>query len=79
VEAAIGRWKRVIGEALRSQTARRRVTEVVIATNVLNRLLELGRPDLCPYHMKLERFGITASIGMIGATKCPSAAAGQTP
>jgi hypothetical protein len=43
VEAAIGRWKRVIGEALRSRTTRRRMTEVVIATNVLNRLPELGR------------------------------------
>jgi hypothetical protein len=34
----------VIGETLRSQMARRRATEVVIATDVLNRMLELGRP-----------------------------------
>jgi hypothetical protein len=44
VEADIGRWKRVIGEALRSQTAGRQATEVAIATDVLNRMLELGRP-----------------------------------
>jgi hypothetical protein len=44
VEADIGRWKRVIGEALRSQTGGRQATEVMIATDVLNRMLELGRP-----------------------------------
>jgi hypothetical protein len=44
VEADIGRWKRVIGPALRSQTDERQATEVVIAVDVLNRMLELGRP-----------------------------------
>jgi len=44
VEADIGRWKRVIGHALRSQTNARQATEVAIAANVLNRMLELGRP-----------------------------------
>jgi hypothetical protein len=44
VEADIGRWKRVIGPALRSQTNARQATEVAIAANVLNRMLELGRP-----------------------------------
>jgi len=34
----------VIGEALRSQTGGRQATEVMIATDVLNRMLELGRP-----------------------------------
>ena len=41
VEAAIGRYKRVIGGALRSRTA----TEVAIAAAALNRMLELGRPN----------------------------------
>ena len=41
VEADIGRWKRVIGHALRSQTNARQATEVAIAANVLNRMLEL--------------------------------------
>jgi hypothetical protein len=44
VEADIGRWKRVIGHALRSQTDLRQATEVAIAVSVLNRMLELGRP-----------------------------------
>jgi hypothetical protein len=44
VEADIGRWKRVIGPALRSQTNARQATEVAIAAGVLNRMLELGRP-----------------------------------
>jgi hypothetical protein len=43
VEADIGRWKRVIGEALRSQTSGRQATEVAIATNALNRMLDWGR------------------------------------
>ncbi len=45
VEADIGRWKRVIGEALRSQTDDRQATEVAIAVDALNRMLELGRPN----------------------------------
>jgi hypothetical protein len=43
-EAAIGRYKRVIGDALRSRTHRRQVTEAAIAVNALNRMLEFGRP-----------------------------------
>jgi Transposase DDE domain len=45
VEADIGRWKRVIGRALRAQTDKRQATEVAIAVDVLNRMLELGRPS----------------------------------
>ena len=44
VEASISRLKRVIGDALRSRTDRRRATEVAIAVQALNRMLELGRP-----------------------------------
>src|SRR3954451_18672614 len=44
-EAAVSRCKRVIGDALRSRTDRRRATEVAIATHVLNLMLELGRPE----------------------------------
>ena len=43
-EAAIGRWKRVIGDGLRSHTDERRATEMDVAVHVLNRMLELGRP-----------------------------------
>jgi Transposase DDE domain len=45
VEADISRWKRVIGDGLRSQTEGRQATEVAIAANVLNRMLDLGRPE----------------------------------
>jgi hypothetical protein len=45
VEADISRFKRVIGDGLRSCTDRRRATEVEIAVNALNRMLELGRPE----------------------------------
>ena len=43
-EAAIGRFKQVIGDGLRSRTDRRRATEVGVAVHALNRMLELGRP-----------------------------------
>jgi hypothetical protein len=45
VEPDVSRWKRVIGDGPRSQTGGRQATEVAIAVNVLNRMLELGRPD----------------------------------
>ena len=44
-EAAISHYKRVIGGAIRSRTDRRRATEVAIAVQALNRMLELGRPE----------------------------------
>jgi Transposase DDE domain len=45
VETAIGRWKQLIGDGLRSRIDERRVTEVSVAVHVLNRMLELGRPS----------------------------------
>ncbi len=45
VEADISRFKRVIGDGLRSRTEGRRATEVAIAVSALNRMLELGRPE----------------------------------
>jgi DDE family transposase len=45
VEADISRWKRVIGDGLRFQTDGRQANEVAIAVDVLNRMLELGRPE----------------------------------
>ncbi|MFC5087139.1 IS5 family transposase [Microvirga arabica] len=44
VEAAISWLKRVTGDALRSRTDRRRLTEMAIAIAALNRMLELGCP-----------------------------------
>jgi hypothetical protein len=45
LEAAIGRWKQVIGNGLRSHSDQRRATEVEVAVHVLNRMLALGRPS----------------------------------
>ena len=45
VEADISRFKRVIGDALRSRTDERQATEVAVAVSVLNRMLQLGRPE----------------------------------
>ncbi len=44
VEAAMSRFKQVIGDGLRSRTDRRRATEVDVAVHALSRMLELGRP-----------------------------------
>ena len=44
-EAAVSRYKRVIGDGLHSRTDRRRATEVDVGVHALNRMLELGRPD----------------------------------
>jgi hypothetical protein len=44
-EAAIGRFKQVIGDGLRSRRDERRATEVGIAVHALNRMVELGRPN----------------------------------
>ncbi|MGI4795412.1 MAG: IS5 family transposase [Janthinobacterium lividum] len=45
VEADISRFKRVIGNGLRSRTDRRRETGIALAVSVLNQMLELGRPE----------------------------------
>ncbi len=45
VEADVSRWKRVIGDGLRFRTDGRQATEVAIAADVLNRMLDLGRPE----------------------------------
>jgi len=41
----IGRWKRVIGDGLRFHSDEAQATEVAIAAEVLNRMLDLGRPN----------------------------------
>ena len=44
-EAAIHRFKQVIGDGLRSRTDERRETEVDIVVRALNRMSEQGRPS----------------------------------
>jgi hypothetical protein len=41
----MSRAGRVIGDELRSQRKERQTTEVAIATNALNRMLDLGRAE----------------------------------
>ena len=43
-EAAIARWKQVIGDGVRSRRDECRATEVDVGVYALNRMLELGRP-----------------------------------
>jgi hypothetical protein len=43
VEAAISRYKRVMGDTLKSRHGARRTTEVAIAVKALNRMNELGQ------------------------------------
>ncbi len=50
-EAAIARWKQVIGDGLRSRADERRATEVAVAAHALDRMLELGRPS----HVRIAR------------------------
>ena len=45
VEGQIGRWKQVLGPALRFHTDAAQATEVAIGVTVLNRMLGLGRPN----------------------------------
>ena len=45
VRADVSSSKQVIGDELRSRTDRRRAAKVMIAANVLNQTLDLGRPE----------------------------------
>ena len=45
VESQIGRWKRVIGDGWRFRADEAQAAEVAIAVEVLNRMLDLGRPN----------------------------------
>ncbi|MGF7212944.1 IS5 family transposase [Skermanella aerolata] len=45
VEGQFARWKQVIGDGLRFYSDEARGTEVAIAAQVLNRMLDLGRPN----------------------------------
>jgi hypothetical protein len=68
VEADIGRYKRVIGDALRSWTEGRQTTKVAIAVASLNRILELGRPRARSLRMNVMRWADFARL-LIRPTK----------
>src|SRR5262252_3701130 len=63
VEADIGRWKRVIGHALRSQTNERQATEVAIAVDSPQTYAGVGTPELRPHRMRPSGHEITAPTG----------------
>ena len=67
VEAAIGRWKQVIGDGLRSRMDERRVTKVNVAVHVLNRMLELGRPSYVRIVLPQTGIGVVAYTPLIRA------------
>ena len=67
VEAAIGRYKQVIGDGLRFRKDERRATEVAVAVQALNRMLELGRP-ISVRIKELRWVGVVAPDGLIPAT-----------
>ena len=45
VEGQFARWKQVIGDGLRFHSDQARATEVTVAAQVLNRMLDLARPN----------------------------------
>jgi hypothetical protein len=70
MEANISRWKRVIGDGLHSQTDRRQVAEVAIAADVLNRMLDLGRPKYIRTARPGTRVRLNAPTRSTRATSC---------
>jgi hypothetical protein len=66
MEADIGRYKRVIGDALRSRTKGRQMTEVAIAVASLNRMLELGYRGV---KLKTGAGTVAAEADRIGAVR----------
>ena len=44
-EAAMNRWKQMIGDELRAHSDERRATDVAVAVHALNRMQDLGRPS----------------------------------
>ena len=50
VEAAVGRYKQVIGDGLHFRNDEPRASEVAVAVQVLNRMLELG----CPISVRIK-------------------------
>src|SRR4051794_10156029 len=73
VESDISRWKRVVGDGLRFQTDGRQATEVAIAADGLNRMLELGRREYVRTACPGTRVGLNASTPPIHATRWRSA------
>ena len=68
-ESDVSRWKRVIGDGLRFRTDGRQATEVAIAAEVLNRMLDLGRPEYVRIAWPGTCAGLSASAPLIHAPR----------
>jgi hypothetical protein len=64
VEVNISRYQRVIGEGLRSHTDGRQATEIAIAVGVLNRVLELGRPESIRNHVRNDNLREVCALSL---------------
>jgi hypothetical protein len=62
VADAIGRYKRVIGDALRSRSDQTEATEIAIAAAALNRMLEFGRPNYVRIAQTQTGLGVTTFV-----------------
>ena len=70
VEADIGRWKRVIGHALRSQTDKRQSNRGGNCCRHPEPHAGAGTPQLRPHRIRPRGPAITASTRLIHATRC---------
>ena len=69
-EAAIGRWKQVIGDRLRAHTEERRATEVEVAGPRAQSHAGAGTPDLRPHCVIWAGVGVSAAAPLIPAPRC---------
>ena len=78
-EAAMSRYKRVIGDALRSRTDGRRATEVAIAVRALNRMLD-SDAGVPPHRMSQpdRALGSNAPVPLIHAPRSLGAPSSTT-
>ena len=59
----------MIGDRLRAHTDERRATEVDVAVHVLNRMLELGRPNYVRTRLIWAGVGVSAAAPLIRAPR----------
>jgi hypothetical protein len=71
VEGQFARWKQVIGDGLRFHSDEAQATEVAIAAQVLNRMLDLT-PELRPRCMINSGDWGLLCLFLLRATRCPA-------
>jgi hypothetical protein len=70
IEASIGRYKRVIGDTLRSRTDQSEATEVALAAVALNRMLTFGRLNYVRIAEITDRLGRIVSTPFRATPPC---------